>query len=530
MSSMELNHRAELLHDFLRDSARAFPHHIAVTEPGRGEIRYDALAQLSSRVCDWLCAAGITSGDRVGLYLRKSIDAVAAIFGILKAGAVYVPLDPNAPVLRNAAILRDASAKAVVIERRFAGARECHGQDAPPRMLVLDDTGGGVFLEQALAREPARELSASNAVTPDDLAYVLYTSGSTGTPKGVALSHRNASSFIHWCSDTFGPRPEDHFSSHAPFHFDLSILDLYLAIKHGARIALIGEDAAKSPPRTASLIAQEKISIWYSTPSVLTLLVQYGNIAALDCSSVRLILFAGEVFPIKHFRALKNLLPAPVYYNLYGPTETNVCTFYRIPQTIPPNRSEPFPIGKRCAHVETQVIALDRRVVARGEEGELCVRGASVMQCYLNRAEATAAAFFQDNLGREWYATGDLVIEDADGNYQYLGRKDRMVKRRGYRVELGEIETCLYRHPAIKEAAVVAREDDAESLLINAFVAADASMCPTIIALKQFCAENLPAYMIPDRFFFRTELPKTSTDKIDYQKLASSEMAGRCST
>ena len=194
--------------------------------------------------------------------------------------------------------------------------------------------------------------------------------------------------------------------------------------------------------------------MWYSTPSILTLLMQFGNLEAVDASSLRLVLFAGEVFPVKHLREVQRRWPAPVYYNLYGPTETNVCTFARIPADIPADRDTPYPIGFACAHCAALVLEEDGHEVASGEEGLLYISGPSVFQGYWNRPEVNRTLFLERD-GRRWYNTGDLVRWDPAEGYVYLGRRDRMVKRRGYRIELGEIERALYLHPRVREAAVI---------------------------------------------------------------------------
>ena len=168
------------------------------------------------------------------------------------------------------------------------------------------------------------------------------------------LSHENGMSFVDWCSETFEPTPDDRFSSHAPFHFDLSILDVHLPIKHGATLVIVSHDRGREPVGLARLMAERRLTIWYSAPSILTLLAQQGNLEQYDWSRLRTILFAGEVFPIKHFRSLKSLIPHPSYFNLYGPTETNVCTFYRVPDEIDPDRQEPYPIGRTCSHLAVE--------------------------------------------------------------------------------------------------------------------------------------------------------------------------------
>ena len=514
------------LHELFTRAALLYPDRSAVEEPGRGGVTYGELAALSDRVRDRLVSLGVKPGDRVGLYMRKSIDAVASIFGILKTGAAYTPVDPGAPAARNAYILNNCAVKVVIVEERFATklSGELSGFGTLPEFLVLSGTGGGESLSEALDRETGRGSTPTTSFVSAaaDLAYILYTSGSTGKPKGVMLSHENAISFVDWCSEVFHPRTGDRFSSHAPFHFDLSILDIYVPLKHGATLVLIPEDIGKDPPRLAQLIAEQQISVWYSAPSILSLLAQFGNLRSHDYSALRLVLFAGEVFPVKHLRALKALWSRPGYYNLYGPTETNVCTFYEIPVSIPEDRTVPFPIGKTCAHLRSKVVDDSGHEVAAGAEGELCISGRGVMQGYWSLSQQNASVFLVDGAGVRWYRTGDLVVEANDGNYTYLGRRDRMVKRRGYRVELGEIEAALYRHSSVKEAAVVAVPDSDSDTKIKAFLSCRDAKHPSLIEIKRFCAEHLPLYMIPDIFDWHETLPKTSTDKIDYQRLKES--------
>ena len=514
------------LQRYLTAAAGRRPEAVAVVEPGRSDIRYRDLDALSDRVRDRLRAMGVRPGDRVGMYLRKSIDGVATIYGILKTGAAYVPVDPLAPPARNAYILHDCAVAALAIEERFhARWRDEHrALGALPEAIVVGEVGGGAGLRGALDRlDLARRAAAVStaASAPGDLAYILYTSGSTGKPKGVMLSHENATSFVDWCSEVLAPRDDDRFSSHAPFHFDLSILDIHLCVKHGATLVLVGEDTGKDPERLAALIAAERVSVWYSAPSILGLLAQYGRLAERDFSSLRLVLFAGEVFPVKHLRALSTQWPGRRYFNLYGPTETNVCTYYEVALPIPDSRTVPFPIGRSCSHVACRVVHPDGTPAKAGDEGELVVSGRGVMQGYWSLPEQSARAFLTDASGVRWYRTGDVVVEAPDGNYTYLGRRDRMVKRRGYRVELGEIEAGLYKHPAIREAAVVALPDEEAGMRIRAFVSCrdGEQKRPSLIAMKRFCADNLPLYMIPDEFSWLAELPKTSTDKVDYQRL-----------
>ena len=504
---------AKRLNDLLSHSAERTPDAPAVSTAEGGEsLTYRELLGRARDLAERLTRHGVGPGDRVAVHAPKSPATVSAILGILEAGAAYVPIDPTAPAARGAYVAGDCGVAVLVSDPGLLSAmREAAGTDLP-ELEPWDAPGGRAF---SIARGPRGEGAAGSA---DPLAYILYTSGSTGRPKGVVHTHGSALSFVHWCARALAPVEGGRYSSHAPFHFDLSIFDLYVTLLHGGEIVLFGEDIAKQPAAMAEAIARRKISVWYSTPSVLRLLVEFGQLERYDWSSLGLVLFAGEVFPIKHLRSIMDAWPDPRYFNLYGPTETNVCTYFEIPREVPSDRVEPYPIGRVCDNDRGLVVDERDRAVTRGEEGELLIAGGTVMQGYWNLPERNARAFLVDDDGERWYRTGDLVREGEEGILTFLGRRDRMVKRRGYRVELGEIEAALYRHPEIVEAAVVAVPHE-DGVRIDAFVSRADGGKGSIIEMKTFCSREIPLYMIPDRFAFRPSLPKTSTDKIDYQAL-----------
>jgi L-proline---[L-prolyl-carrier protein] ligase len=522
-----------LLQHLVTASAQRHPERVAVRARGR-TLSYAALETESNRLARLLRERGIRRGDRVGLWFPKAIESVIAMLGTLKAGAVYVPIDPHAPPRRAAYLLRDCGIRALVTTHdRHAALGTTAGADVRLALLVPDARGEAHRPADGGAARPWSDVAPMDGASPPceaietDLAYILYTSGSTGEPKGVMLTHRNALTFVDWCAATFAVGPDDRLANHAPLHFDLSVFDVYNALGAGASVSLVHEDIAVFPQRLAAMIEQQAISIWYSVPSALVYLMRRGDLGTRDLSALRLVLFAGEVFPMKYLRELVDLLPGAAFYNLYGPTETNVCTYHRVdPARLP--TLDRLPIGRACDN--TEVFALDERGerVAPGATGELHVRGPSVTPGYWGDAAKTARALVPDrdapHAGDRVYRTGDLVTQQPTGEYLFIGRRDNMVKSRGYRIELGEIEAALYAHPAVLEAATLAVADEEIGARIRAYAVVHAGADVSARALQAHCATLLPRYMLPESIQLRPALPRTSTGKIDRAALASSAL------
>jgi amino acid adenylation domain-containing protein len=519
---------AYVLHQLLTESAARHPDNEAVRLLDEA-ITYRELETRSNQLAHALIESGVISGDRVGIYLHKSPAAIVSIFGILKTGACYVPVDQSAPGLRVADIAQQCNFRALITSSSLYQKLGATLHDECPMAAIF-------FVDKvpdATLPEPAFTFADSLAgyspepppveVIDHDLAYILFTSGSTGTPKGVTLSHLNALTFVNWGFDTFSITAQDRLSNHAPFNFDLSVFDIFVAVKAGAAISLVPEGLSVFPVQLSSFIQDQRITVWYSVPTVLTLLQSRGQLDQRDLSSLRWVLFAGEVFPTKHLRALMQKLPHPRYANLYGPTETNVCAYYEV-EPISPEECAPIPIGKACAN--TDLVAIDAeggKVTGPGKEGLLYARGSIVMQGYYGRPKESAACFIRNPfaIGREenLYCTGDWVTLDEKGNFLFVGRKDDMIKTRGYRVELGEIEAVMVAHPAVNEAVALPIPDEAIGNTIRAIVTISNSSSLTSTELKRHCAEKLPPYMVPEQVEFRDTLPRTGNGKIDRQRL-----------
>jgi amino acid adenylation domain-containing protein len=511
--------KEKLVNRLLTAAAERHPDGVAVRDRGRS-LTYAELEARANRLAHVLREADVAPGDRVGLYLDKSLQSLVGIYGVLKAGAAYVPFDPQAPTSRLAYIAGNAGIRVLLTGKEKADSWDGLLSGAPDirTLVVLNAAEGEVEPPQApvlvlseAALDAVSDAAPNVAQSPSDLAYILYTSGSTGEPKGVMLSHRNALAFVDWAVEEFSVTSVDRLSSHAPLHFDLSVFDLYAAAEAAATVVLVPSRAVMFPVELGRFIDREAITVWYSVPSALTMLVTRGAVQPRAFPALRTILFAGEVFPMKYLLRLMDLLPEVRFHNLYGPTETNVCTWYDVPRFGERDTPAAIPIGRAIAGVEAFAVDEGGSRVRRGEVGELYVRGPTVMHGYWADEERTKRTLSQEN-GSRVYRTGDLVQEDDDGNFLFLGRRDAQIKSRGYRIELGDIEAALYEHPLVLECAAVAVPDELVTNRIKAVVATRSPIGET--ELVQHCAARLPRYMVPELFEFRDELPKSSTGKI----------------
>ncbi|MET7683027.1 AMP-binding protein [Streptomyces sp. NPDC005423] len=461
------------LYSLVVDAAARTPDALAVHDLVTG-LSYGALDARADAYLAALRGRGVRPGDRVLVWTDKTADAVAVAQAVLRCGAIHVPVPRGNPRARVARIAADARPALIVTD---------HG----------DRVTGAVCVPCAeLLREaPAGSGTAHHPVAPTDPAYILYTSGSTGTPKGVCLSHGNGLAFVDWACRELDLTAADRLSNHAAFGFDLSVFDLYGAFRAGASVHLIGELLAQAAEPLVDFLLDRHITVWYSVPSALVLMAEYGELLERGPGTLRACVFAGERFPLKRLKDLRRGWPDVRMLNWYGPTETNVCTSYEV-TAADLARAADIPIGSPVAG---DTVSLD--------DGELLVSGPTVMLGYWG-AEPQAGP----------YRTGDLARYDADGLLEYRGRVDDMAKVRGYRIEPAEVDGVLSSHEAVRDAVVLVLGEGPAARL-HAFVVPEHGRTPDLAELRRHCAVHLPPYMTVDALHVVSGFPRTPNGKVD---------------
>ncbi|WP_339102103.1 amino acid adenylation domain-containing protein [Pseudomonas sp. G166] len=478
------------------------------------QLSYAELNRRANQIAHCLIALGIRPDDRVAICVDRSVEMVAGLLGILKAGAAYVPLDPDYPLDRLAYMLENSAPSVVLTQRALQASLPA----TQARLLLLDAADG--FSTQPISNPQVEGLQANH------LAYVIYTSGSTGQPKGVMNEHGAVVNRLLWMQDEYKLSAADAVLQKTPFSFDVSVWEFFWPLFSGARLVMARPGGHRDPAYLREVIQAQGITTLHFVPSMLDVFLAHGEVNA--CEGLVRVMCSGEALPGHLVRRFKAQLPQTGLYNLYGPTEAAVdvtawdCAGAEIPDSTP--------IGKPIANTRIYLLDAHQQPVPLGVAGEIYIGGVQVARGYLHRAELTAERFLDDPFSTapnaRMYKTGDLGRYLPDGNIEYLGRNDDQVKIRGFRIELGEIEARLAQYAGIKETVVLAREEaSGEKRLVAYFTTHAAEDAADIEALRGHLQGQLPEYMVPSAYVRLDALPLTPNGKLDRKALPAPDLS-----
>nr|WP_277991511.1 non-ribosomal peptide synthetase [Corallococcus macrosporus] len=497
--------RERCLHELFIAQAQATPDAIAA-ELGAERITYRELHLRSNRLAWRLRALGVRPEQTVALCLDRDFELLVAMLGILKAGGAYVPIDAEYPADRAAFILRNSGAALLVTQRSLAGALEATGA----RLLCLDDA----------AEDGGREDTPPSGVSPEHLAYIIHTSGSTGRPKGVAVRHGPAVNLLHWVNTTFGVGPTERLLFVTSPCFDLSVYDVFGVLAVGGTLVIATKADLREPERLAALLREQRITFWDSAPAALQQLVAHFGAGG---PHLRRVFLSGDWIPLPLPDAVRTAFPHAEVISLGGATEATIWSnFFRVGARDPSWTSIPY--GRPISNARYYVLDARLRPLPVGVAGDLFIGGECLADGYAHAPMLTADRFLPDPFhprpGLRMYRTGDRARFFPDGNLEFLGRADFQVKVRGFRVELGEIETVLASHPAVREVVVDARGPARGDRKLVAYLVTHAGQTlPGVSELRRLAALKLPEYMVPSAFVSLEAIPLTSNGKVDRKAL-----------
>ncbi|MBG50353.1 MAG: D-alanine--poly(phosphoribitol) ligase [Pseudozobellia sp.] len=511
------------LHHIIEEASKSVPHAIAFSCLNK-TLSYSELELKANQLSHHLISVGIQKGNRVGIFMNRCIETAIAVYGILKSGAAYVPLDPFAPISRTVTIVDDCQIACLISTPQQQSKIDTLVKSVPriKNIVGCEPMVGpsGTKWEDIFAQKVTSAKRIE--ILEDDLAFILYTSGSTVKPKGIMHTHYSALSLAKIVVDTFDFDEDDIFGNPAPLHFDPSTFGYFVAPLVMAKTIIVPDAHLRLPVSLSALIAKEKISVWYSVPLMLIQLLQSNTLNEHDFSSLRWVFFAGEVFIPKHLKALMEVWPHAKYCNLYGPAELILCTYHELKETI--TGEESIPIGRTWANTEHLILNEQNQPVRNGETGELALRSATLMRGYWNNVELTEKSFHRIKVANGYdhiyYRSGDLVKLNKDGELLFLGRNDRQIKLRGYRIELDEVESVFLKHEKVLEVAVVviALEKEGQELAVAIKLKEDSDVSEA--ELRHFSSEILPAYAVPTYIEIFDDFPRTSSGKINRRQIA----------
>lgn len=496
--------------EYFIETVKQFPDKTAVIENDT-EISFQNLYQQTILLGNLLLDKADILNRPVAVYLPKSIYCVTADLGVMFSGNAYLNLDVKSPVQRVAAILNLVEPEFVIT----SGAFKKNIEDIYPasKIILIDEIDFSQPMDSAQYAETLFSRLENRSVDTD-MSCIINTSGSTGIPKSVALNHRSFIDFIEISKDIFRFSDDEIIGSLSPVIFDIYSYELCMLMAHSSTIVVLPEHLAAFPIKILEVMEKEKVSFIFWVPTIMVNIANMDLLKTIDVSSLKLVWFAGEVFPTKQFNYWHKALPNTKFANLYGPIEITLdCTYYIIDREF--RDDEPLPIGFPYRNTDILIITEDNKQAAQGEEGELCVRGSSLALGYYNAPEKTAAAFVNNPLNPHYpetiYRTGDIVSVNNKGEILFKGRKDTLIKHQGYRIELGEIEHIVVNTlKLVKNACCVYDRQKKEIVLIYEN---DQELGPNVF--RKEILNVLPKYMIPTVYNFLEEMPRNPNGKID---------------
>lgn len=492
------------LHTLFEEQARLHPDNIAIKFESE-EISYQDLDNQSSLLTNFLRSNGVETGDKVCIFLERSIKMMVGILGILKSGAAYVPIDPKTPLERINFLLNDFGSQALVTVNSLADKINC-GQK-----IIRLDTDWELISNCSSAHH---DIKISNR----NIAVILYTSGSTGYPKGVLLSHKSLTNRLIWDRKNYKHSPDDIVLQHASYHFDFSILEMFMALASGGKLILARPDFHYESLYLIELIQKEKITKMGSVPS---LLKAYINLPDFEkCTSLKKVFLGGEILNYELQNTFFEKSDAELI-NIYGPTETSISV---LNWTCQRNSADKvIPIGFPVADMNIYLLDNKNKPVADGNMGEIYISGVGVADGYLNQPDLTAERFVSDPFLNDnktrMYKTGDLGKRLADGSFQFMGRKDHQIKIRGLRIELDEIEHHILLHKSISGCVVNGVENKKGEMKLVAYVVPVSNIELNFENINNFLLSKLPDYMVPNLFVQMSEFLLSPNGKIDRKAL-----------
>ncbi|MGI6702572.1 MAG: amino acid adenylation domain-containing protein [Clostridia bacterium] len=486
--------------EYLEGTVQALPDKVAYANENTG-ISFMEVYNGAKAIGTFLSSKGIYK-QPVVVFMNKCPEAVVAFFGVVYGGDFYVPIEEEMPRFRIQLILDNLNPGAVICDR--ASKKVMDSFDFGGEVYLYDDMVGTSIDNNALGRIRERAIDT-------DPIYIIYTSGSTGIPKGVAACHRSVIDYIESLSEVLGVDESTVFGNQTPFYFDASLKELYSTIKAGATTYIIPKSLFMFPVKLVEFLNKYRINTVCWVVPALTMISAFGTLDKIKPECLRTIAFGSEVFPVKQLNLWRRALPEAQFINLYGPTEaTGMCCYFKVDR--PFEEGEVLPIGRPFRNTEIILLDENNRVPARGELGEICVRGTSLTLGYYKDFDRTAEVFVQNPLNDAYpeniYRTGDLGRYNERGELVFVSRKDHQVKHMGHRVELGEIEVNVNMIEGVKSACCVYDEEGKKIVL---FYVGEASQKEVAATLR----ERLPRYMLPNHIEVLETMPLTTNGKID---------------